>query len=101
VKDFIQSLPDTEAAEVVAAMAEVRNEGLPVARHLRGAIYEVRAEGHRSSFRVLFAQEGRRSHVLLALEAFEKKTRKTPDRLIQLAETRLSDWRARGRRTRR
>jgi phage-related protein len=34
--------------------------------------------------------------VLLALEGFQKKTQKTPDRLIQLAEKRLTDWRSRG-----
>jgi phage-related protein len=32
---------------------------------------------------------------LLALEGFEKKTQKTPDRLIRLAEKRLADWRSR------
>jgi len=57
-------------------MADVRAEGLRVARHLRGEIYEVRAEGARVSVRVLFAQEGEKGRVLLALEAFEKKTQK-------------------------
>lgn len=78
-------------------MADVRTEGLGVARHLRREIYEVRAEGPRASVRVLFAKEGEKGRVLLALEAFEKKTRKTPDRLIRLAEVRLKDWRSRRR----
>jgi phage-related protein len=96
VKEFMDALPAEDRAEVVAAMADVRNEGLQVARHLRGAIYEVRAQGSHVSVRLLFAQEGKKGRLLLALVGFEKKTQKTPDRLIQLAEKRLADWRSRG-----
>ncbi|MGH3031715.1 MAG: type II toxin-antitoxin system RelE/ParE family toxin [Gaiellaceae bacterium] len=46
-------------------------------------------------FRVLFAAEGRRDQVLLSLEGFSKKTRKTPLEKIRLAERRLADWRRR------
>ena len=95
VKRFLEGLSAEDRAEVVAAMVEVRTEGLRVARHLRGEIYEVRAEGPRASMRVLFAKQGKKGRVLLALEAFEKKTQKTPDRLIRLAEKRLAEWRAR------
>ncbi len=49
VKEFIGSLRDEEAAEVVAAMREVREEGLVAARKLRGDIWEVRADGNRAS----------------------------------------------------
>jgi phage-related protein len=34
--------------------------------------------------------------VLLALEVFAKKTRKTPPAKLELAERRLRDWRPRG-----
>lgn len=96
VKEFLDALSDEDAAEVAAAMAEVRAEGLGVARHLRGDIYEVRAEGKDVALRVLFAQEGKKGRILLALEGFAKKKGKTPQRLIDLAERRLVDWRARG-----
>jgi phage-related protein len=46
---------------------------------------------------VLFSPEGRAQQVLLALEAFAKKTQRTPPRTIELAERRLADWRSRGR----
>ena len=69
---------------------------MAVARHLRGDIYEVRAEGGQQTFRVLFSAEGKSGQVLLALEGFSKKTRKTPPALIELAERRLADWRRRG-----
>jgi phage-related protein len=95
VKDFLDALSVEDRAEVAAAMADVRIEGLRVARHIRGEIYEVRAEGPRTSVRVLFAQEGNKGRILLALDAFEKKTQKTPDRLIRLAAKRLADWRGR------
>lgn len=61
-----------------------------------GLTDEDAAEGRDDSFRVIFAQEGKRGRVLLALDGFVKKTRKTPPRLIQLAERRLADWRSRG-----
>jgi phage-related protein len=38
----------------------------------------VRSGGDRLACRVLFAAEGARAQVLLALEAFKKKTQKTP-----------------------
>jgi phage-related protein len=100
VADFIDGLTDVDAAVVVAAMKEVALEGLPASRHLRGDLYEVRAEGDRATYRILFAPEGSHGQVLLALEAFGKKTRKTPPQTIALAERRLKDWRARGARAR-
>lgn len=95
MKEFIDELSAVDAAAVVAAMKEVAHDGLRVARHLRGDIYEVRAAGDRTSYRVLFAVEGRRGTVLLALDAFRKTTQRTPPRLIALAERRLTDWRTR------
>jgi phage-related protein len=80
-------------------MKEVATAGLAGARHLRGEIYEARADGSRSSYRLLFAAEGRRSQILLALEAFSKKSQKTPRRSIELAEQRLRDRRRRAYRS--
>ena len=77
-------------------MAEVADVGLSAARHLRGDIYEGRADCRNRTFRILFAEEGRRGQILLALEGFVKKTQKTPDQMINLAERRLHDWRERG-----
>ena len=66
------------------------------ARHLRGEIYEVRADGDRQAFRILFAAEGKTKSVLLALEGISKKSQKTPPETIRVAERRLADWRRRG-----
>jgi phage-related protein len=96
VRDFLLALSDPDRASVLAAMSDVRVEGLEAARHVRSDVYEVRADGDRVTYHVLFAQEGRRGQVLLALHGFAKKTRKTPPALIELALARLRDWRARG-----
>ena len=99
VKAFIDRLTDEEAAAVAAGMKEVADFGLERARHLRGEIYEVRVTADRRIFRVLFAQETR--FILLSLSGFPKGTNKTPPAELDLAETRLTDWRKRGRKTRR
>lgn len=76
-------------------MSDVRERGLEASRHLRGEIWEVRVDGERATYRILFAKEGRAGQVLLSLHAFKKKTRKTPPEAIRLAERRLRDWRGR------
>ncbi len=53
-------------------------------------------DGDRVIYRVLFAEEGSRGQVLLALEGFNKKTQRTPPTIVKLAKTRLADWRRRG-----
>ena len=97
MRDFLRLLSDEDYADVRAAMVDIAERGLQAARHLRGDIYEVRSSGDRVAYRVLFAAEGARSQVLLALEAFKKKTQKTPPATITLAQRRLRDWRARAR----
>lgn len=99
VREFLADgrLPDGDRDEILAAMKDVQVNGFEVARHLRGDIYEVRADGRQATYRVLFAAEGRRSQVLLGLSGFSKKTQKTPPAEIALAERRLRDWRARAR----
>jgi phage-related protein len=97
VKEFLDDLPDEDAAAIAAAMRDVLANGLGVARHLRGDIYEVRADADRVIYRILFATEGRYSQVFLALEGLKKKTQKTPPATIRLAERRLANWRKRGR----
>ncbi|HEU5346066.1 MAG TPA: type II toxin-antitoxin system RelE/ParE family toxin [Ktedonobacterales bacterium] len=96
VRAFLDSLSDDDASEIVAVMKEITAEGMGAARHVRDEIYEARATGATQTFRILFATEGRFHHVLLALEGFSKKTRKTPTHEIELAIKRLADWRSRG-----
>src|SRR5215472_12426282 len=78
VQEFIKQQSGENRQAILAAMKDVEQEGLTAARHLRGEVYEVRAEGTAQSFRILFATEGRYHQILLSLEAFSKKTQKTP-----------------------
>ena len=96
VKAFLKGLTDEEVAAIVAGMNEIADRGLRDARHLRGDVYEVRADAATRSFRLLFSAEGRYGQVLLSLSVFEKRTQRTPPAEIELAERRLSDWRQRG-----
>jgi phage-related protein len=96
IREFLDELTDEEAAAIVAGMKEVAQLGPRAARHVRGDLYEVRADASTRSFRLLFSAEGRLRQVLLSLSAFEKRTQKTPPREIELAESRLRDWRQRG-----
>ena len=91
-------VPPEDRDEILAAMKDVQLNGLGAARHLKGDLYEVRADGRRATYRVLFATEGARRQVLLGLSGFSKKTQKTPPAEITLAERRLRDWRSRARR---
>ncbi|HEX4489909.1 MAG TPA: type II toxin-antitoxin system RelE/ParE family toxin [Acidimicrobiia bacterium] len=99
VRDFLTAarLSSDDRDEILAAMKDVQVNGLPIARHLSGDVYEVRADGRQATYRVLFAAEGKSSQVLLALSAFSKKTQRTPPDEIRLAHRRLTDWRARAR----
>jgi phage-related protein len=95
--ELIRRAPDGDKAAILAAMKEVRRDGLRAARHLRGELFEVRADGDRVIYRVLFAREGEQGRILLSLAAFNKKTQRTPPAQIDLAARRLRDWRSRAR----
>lgn len=58
VRDFLLRLSRDDRAEVAAAMKETEITGMATARHLRGEIYEVRANGATQNFRILFATQG-------------------------------------------
>ena len=96
VDEYIDTLSDFDAAEIAAGMAIVKRDGLSAARHLVGAIYEVRVNGYDQIYRILFAPVGKRQSIFLALEGFSKKTQKTPPAKIDLAQQRLRDWNRRG-----
>ncbi|OGQ10209.1 MAG: hypothetical protein A2138_08620 [Deltaproteobacteria bacterium RBG_16_71_12] len=95
----LDALGADAAAALLAEMRVVARHGLKDggARHLRGDVWEVRADGDHVTLRALFAKQGRFGQVLLALHVFPKKTRQTPPHKIDLAEKRLADWRSRAR----
>jgi phage-related protein len=99
VRDFLDQVSDEDAAAIAAAMKQVRDvgRGHVDVNQLRGEIWQVEIDGKRVIYRLLFAEQGKFSQVLLALEIVNKKWQSAKSRHIQLAERRLSDWRKRGR----
>jgi phage-related protein len=95
VEEFLGSIPLQDRAAIAAAMQEARLEGLRVARHIEGDLYELRAVGLRAHYRLHFAQEAK--FILLAVDVFDKDTQRTPKHIKERALDRLRDWRARGR----
>jgi phage-related protein len=95
VEEFLGSIPLPDRAAISAVMLEVRCEGLKVARHVDGDLYELRASGLRAHYRLLFAQEAK--FILLAVDVFDKDTQRTPPQIRKRALDRLRDWRERGR----
>jgi phage-related protein len=83
VREFLDERSAVDAAAIAAAMKDVALAGLLASRHLRGDVYEVRLDGDRQSYRVLFAAEGSRGQILLALEAFSKKSQRTPAAMVE------------------
>src|SRR5690349_13142222 len=86
VKDVLDDLSDVDHAAVVAAMNEVKREGLAVARRLDDDLWEIRAVGVKALYRLVFAHEGRRA--LLALDLFDKDTQRTPLHILKRARSR-------------
>ena len=79
-------------------MRDVRDTGLAAARHLRGDIHEVSQIGDRQTYRILFAPEGHRREILLALEEgfLEEDTEDATCRRSAYGEA-AADWRRRRR----
>ena len=96
IEKFLDDLSDEDVDAVLASMEDVREEGTRIAHFIRNEIYEVISPGKDRNYRILFSQEGKHEHILLALVGFPKKTKKVPDSEIRLAESRLADWRSRG-----
>jgi phage-related protein len=63
--------------------------GKPRVDHLRGEIWEVRSSLGNQIARTLFAVVG---HRMILLHGFIKKTQRTPNDDIELAEKRFKEW---------
>ena len=96
IRDELLALPREAYAEVKGAMDDVEDLGLQTSKRLRNEIRDIDAGDptQGTTYRLLFAVDGREGQILLGLVFFNKKT-KTPPRYIDLAEKRLADWRSR------
>ena len=85
--DFIQSLDDVQLRKVFYVIEMLKTQerlSEKFVKHLEDGIYELRAASGSNIFRVLFIfDEG---NIVLLLNGFSKKMRKTPRREIELAK---------------
>ncbi len=94
VREWLLELDLKRRLRVARTVQLLENYGprltMPHCRHLRGKIWELRTSFGRHDYRVLyFAAIG---HKFVLLHSFAKKTDKTPEREIETAERRLSDY---------
>jgi phage-related protein len=92
VREWLKSLRKDERKAIGEDIAYVqfkRPIGKPRVDHLRGAVWEVRTSLSNRIARTLFAVEGRQ---MVLLHGFMKKTQRTPNEDIKLAEKRFKEW---------
>ena len=87
--EYINSLEERDRAKVARTIELLEQLGLgigkPQARHLEGKLWELRPSPHRL---IYFAHSGQR---FVILHAFQKQTRKTPPREIDIARRRMRE----------
>lgn len=93
VQDDILSLPDTLAARYVVLTRRMAvigpNLGAPHTKAFGDGLFELRLKGAEGIARVFFCTlVGRR---IVMLHSFVKKTNKTPQRELEIAESRLKE----------
>jgi phage-related protein len=98
VGEELQALGSAAEGAVLDAMKRARARALlPYEQEtIDGELRALRVFLDGQTYRVLYAHEGKRDQVLLALHAMQKKDRKLPLKAKRLAEKRLRDWRQRG-----
>jgi phage-related protein len=104
VRDYLLTLTEDEQSRVRAKMHIIKTQGLSKAIRMaaeKSDLYEIHADASNRALRLIFAPEGKRGHVLLGLNAFEKRSQKTPRSAIDTALARLADWRERHEKRRR
>jgi phage-related protein len=94
VPEFLHDLPSGTWAKVVRLIDLLSEQGVllkePYIRRIRGKLRELRVKDHLGLVRVFyFTFTGRR---FVLLHGFLKKTDKTPEREIELAEKRMKDF---------
>ena len=94
VRDWLKGLPDEERREIGIDVKTVQFGwpiGMPLVDHIDGDIWEVRTRLSTRIARVLFALEG---NVMVLLQGFIKKERKTPTADLNIAKQRLKKLRS-------
>ena len=94
VRTWLKALPDRDKREIGSDIKTVQFGwpiGMPVVDHIDGDIWEVRTRLPTRIARVLFTLDG---NVMVLLNGFIKKERKTPKADLDLAKQRLKKFRS-------
>ncbi len=102
VREFLEDLDVRGRAKVVALIRLLEEQGpvlpFPYSSQVRGRLRELRTRYGKDHYRLLYFGAPRRTFVLL--HAFAKRTPRTPERDIALAERRMAAYlEARGQAT--
>jgi phage-related protein len=92
VREWLLSLSKQDRKVIGTDIAYVQYKwplGKPRVDHLRGDVWEVRSSLKGRIARVLFAVDGKE---MVLLHGFVKKTQRTPDDDLALAEARWREW---------
>lgn len=94
VQDFLDRLDKPRRTKVLAAIALLGEEGptlpFPYSSQIRGKLRELRTHHGAEHYRVLYFEGPNRVFVLL--HAFLKRAKKTSERDIAIAETRMARY---------
>ena len=94
VEDFLNGLDRQPRAKALALIQLLAEQGpalpFPYSSQVRGRIRELRTQYGRENLRVLYFGASAREWVLV--HGFTKRTPKTPERAITIAETRMTDY---------
>ena len=94
VEEFLESLDEKTQTRFAWAIEQLRvrntQAGEPLVRHIEGKIWELRRESNTNIYRLFYFFSTERRIVFL--HGFQKKTKKTPGREIDIALARLEDY---------
>lgn len=94
IKDFLNSLSETQRAKIVKIFKLFQDFGLtiliPYTKHLTNTpLWEIRIRG-KDNIRIIYVSQTKNS--ILVLHGFLKKKQKTPYKEIKIALNRLNIW---------
>lgn len=94
IAEFLDSLPDKDVAKIFREIDLLSEYGTelrePHAKHIEGPIWELRVKFSSNIYRIFyFVFQGDR---IVLLHAFAKKTQKTPQAQVKIAERNLRDY---------
>jgi hypothetical protein len=93
VEDFLESLPKKQRAKALAVIRKLEEEGptlpFPFSSQVKGALRELRTRFGRTTLRILYFADARRTFVLL--HGLVKTTEKLEESNVGTAEQRMTD----------